>query len=99
MLWVPGGKLALLTTAAPDELSGTCPITVPLLKKVTIPVGVPALVGIEVTVAVNVTAWPKLAVPADELNERLVAFAWTFCNMVTEVAGCAASPLKVAVMK
>jgi hypothetical protein len=51
---VADGNAPVVSVAWPPE-SPTMPSALPSLAKVTVPVGVPA--G-EVTVAVNVTAWP-----------------------------------------
>ncbi len=55
MVWVPGGRAAVVIEAVPP-VNVTVPRVEMLLVKITVPVGVPEPGG-EVTVAVNVTAW------------------------------------------
>ena len=66
IVWEPTGRLAVLKEAVPPE-SVTLPRSSPVVvsKKSTLPVGVPEPGALAVTVAVKVTAWPKLDVLAD----------------------------------
>ena len=80
-------------------LRGTWPITVSPSAKVTIPVGTPAPVGTEDTVAVKVIAWPNVDGLCEELTMVVDALGWTFCTMVIEELECVGSPLYAAVMK
>ena len=54
--------VVMLAWADPD--SGCVPTGVPSTLNATVPVGVPAPGGTGATVAVNVTAWPKVCEPA-----------------------------------
>lgn len=54
---MPTASEEVVSEAAPVESSGTVPMLEPPSLNVTMPVGVPA---VELTVAVNVTAWPKM---------------------------------------
>src|ERR1700722_16364364 len=58
MMFEPSGNLDVLKVAAPLPLSAFVASTVPLFKKVTVPVGVPLNCG--ATRAVKVTDCPKL---------------------------------------
>ena len=54
-------------------------------KKFTVPVGVPAPGAVAVTVAVNVTDWPKTDGFAEETTAVLVAAWFTVCVIAGEV--------------
>src|SRR5262249_46941770 len=59
--WLPTPS-AMVKSSWPAALIGAVPSTVVPSRKVTVPVGTPTA---EVTMAVNVTGWPKTAVAVD----------------------------------
>ena len=70
-MFVPGGRLEVISVATPDELTFAVPSSVLPLKKLTVPAGIP--VGAGATVAVSVTACPTV----DGLGEAASAVAVT----------------------
>jgi hypothetical protein len=61
-----------VSVAVPAADSGLVPIVIVPLRKVTVPVGVPAPGAVTVTVAVNVTACPTADGFCDEANVVVV---------------------------
>jgi hypothetical protein len=80
----------VLNEAVPLMVRGIWARTVAPSWKVTIPDGIVGPGGADVTVAVKVTACPKLDGFGDELSVALDALAWTFWTRV------AFPPLKLA---
>ena len=80
MEWVPAVKEAVIYVACPLAFNVPVPSVVVPSLKVTVPVGVPAPGGFTLTVAVNVTDWPK----TDGLTEEatvVVVGAWVTVNV------------------
>src|SRR5437016_1760816 len=77
---IVGGLLAVASSATPAVPNGVVP-----LKKVTVPVTVPAPGATAVTVAVKVTAWPGVDVLADVTRVVVVADLVTTCMITSEV--------------
>jgi hypothetical protein len=85
MLWVATEREEVGNVATPAPLSVAVPnVLVPSLN-VTVPVGVPEAGLVAVTVAVNVTDWPKTDGLADEVRVVLLEAWLTFCVNAVDV--------------
>ena len=77
--------------AFPEESRGLELSTVAPSSKLTEPVGVPALLE-AVTLAVNVTDWPRSEVLLDELNTSVVGASIVCVKVVAVLAANVVSP-------
>ena len=82
MLWVATDSAGVVKVATPLPLSVPVPSVVAPSLNVTVPLGVPAP---EVTVAVNVTLWPKTDGLAELVNAVVVLAALTTWVRMLEV--------------
>ena len=78
-MWLPPARAEVVRLATPP-LNVPVPIGLPPSRKVTNPVGVPVPGGTAVTVAVNVTDWPKVEGFVDEVTAVVVLALLTTCG-------------------
>ena len=84
MLCVPTVNVEMVNIATPLELRAALPMRGAPSKKVTVPVGVP-LPNCLVTVAVNVTGWPKADGLAEERSAVVVGYVLIFSSTPTKL--------------
>jgi len=86
--WLPAARLLVVSVATNDAFSAPVPSDVVPSMNVTVPVGVPA--GVGVTVAVKVTDWPTFAGFAEDTTAVDVPF--TVCVNAADVLGRVLGP-------
>lgn len=90
-MWVPAVNVDVLKVAVWPAPSVPLPSVVEPSRKLTEPLGVPA--SEVLTVAVNVTDWPALTVPAEDVTTAVVAPLLMVTDTAADVdAGKALSP-------
>lgn len=75
MLWPPTANVAVMNAAWPKPLRVPVPIVLPPSLNVTVPEGMPEPGALAVTVAVNVTDWPK-TVGMPDVTTTVVVLSW-----------------------
>src|SRR5690349_16503902 len=98
IVWLAADKALVVNVAWPLPLTGPVPIVLPPSWNVTVPVGVPALGKVAVTVAVKVTDSPNTVGLLLVATVVVVSPGETFCPVLPLLVLKLASPLYVAVI-